>query len=197
MGSENISVEVTLVTLKILVAGHFNAGKTTFVKNASENLPLLTEKQTSSERERNLKPKTTVAMDFSSIREENFEVKIFGIPGQDRFSFMWEILSRNTHGFIFLIDSTREDMWDDTIVQMRVMLKGESIPFIVCANKQDLPEAKEISYIRHRMKNLYGIEEIYPCVATDKEVVKQLISILIQKIMESLDRETPVQEGTT
>jgi len=136
-----------LSTFKILVGGHFNAGKTTFVKNASDNSLLSTEKQTTSEEERKVKASTTVAMDFASAKEGKVELKIFGIPGQERFSFMWNVLARGTQGFVFLIDSTREDMWCETVKQMKVMLKDKNVPYIICANKQDLPEAKDLQYI--------------------------------------------------
>lgn len=168
---------------KIIVGGHFNAGKTTFVNTASEVVSLSTEKKVSAPSEKKLKETTTTAMDFGKITLEGEEVGIFGIPGQERFAFMWEMLSRGASGFIFLVDSTTEEMWGDTLKQIKIMVKGKDVPYVICANKQDLPDAKPASYVREKL----GISPeipVLPCVATDRETVYQILGILLSMIKE-------------
>ena len=169
--------------LKIIVGGHFNAGKTTFVKTATEVQAFFTEKSVKNPKERVYKETTTTAMDFGMLNLEGKELHIFGLPGQERFSFMWTMLSKGANGFIFLIDSTTEELWGDTLNQMEVMTKDKDVPYLFCANKQDLPEAKPLNYIRKRLSLSENIP-LLPCVAIDKATVIEILNILISKIEE-------------
>ena len=96
-------------TVKMVVTGPFNAGKTEFIQTVSEIDVVATERKISSEAEK-VKDSTTVAMDFGRITvDDELVLFLFGTPGQKRFDFMWEILSEGMLGFIVMIDSTRPE----------------------------------------------------------------------------------------
>ena len=98
---------------KIIFTGPVGAGKTTAINSISDILAVGTEAKASDE-VAHRKNSTTVAMDYGVLNlEDGGKVHLYGTPGQDRFDFMWDILSEGAIGFVILIDSARPDPMAD------------------------------------------------------------------------------------
>jgi len=96
-------------TDKIIFTGPVGAGKTTAIASISDEPPVSTDVDCSGE-EKKIKNTTTVAMDYSYIQLENGKrVHLYGTPGQERFDFMWKILTRGGLGLVLLINNDHAD----------------------------------------------------------------------------------------
>lgn len=171
--------------IKVLVAGHFNSGKTTLVKTLTD--AITTEKKVSDPEEIKKKLTTTVSMDYGKFDMlSGKSVAIFGVPGQERFSFMWKALSRGVSGYIFMLDSSDPPMWQETMRQIDVFMGFREVPYIIAANKQDLENARDVEYISKTL----GIDRstIVPCIATDRDHAMRCLGILLSKLSSTLGR---------
>ncbi len=96
--------------LKIVFTGPMGAGKTTAITAVSDFAPVRTEVG-NNDQESFAKASTTVALDLGQLGlDDGTIVRLYGTPGQDRFSFMWEILGRGAIGVILLLDGSSPDM---------------------------------------------------------------------------------------
>ncbi len=174
-------------TVKMVVTGPFNSGKTAFIRTVSEIDVVSTERKISSEAEK-VKETTTVAMDFGRITvDDDLVLYLFGTPGQRRFDFMWEILSEGMLGFIVMVDSTRPETFREARSILETFRAYAPTPYVVAANKQDLPEAWDVEDMRLALRLPQHVKML-PCVATDKESVKRVLLELLYSILEELDR---------
>lgn len=98
---------------KIIFTGPPGAGKTTAIEALSD-IPTIKTEEIASDVTRLRKEKITVAMDYGLIKLADGEkVHLYGTPGQERFDFMWDILSEGGLGLIMLIDNNRRGSLDD------------------------------------------------------------------------------------
>ncbi|MCI0395838.1 MAG: ATP/GTP-binding protein [Chloroflexi bacterium] len=173
--------------VKMVVTGPFSAGKTEFISSVSEIDVVSTERRISSVSEAAVKGQTTVAMDFGRITvDDDLVLYLFGTPGQRRFDFMWEILSEGMLGFIVLVDSTKPETFREAKRILETFESYASTPYVVAANKQDHEDAWEPDDLRIILR-LNPSVKVLPCVALDKESVKNVLLELLYSILEQLD----------
>jgi len=173
-------------TVKMVVTGPFSSGKTQFIQTVSEIDVVATERKISSESEQ-IKETTTVAMDFGRITvDDDLVLYLFGTPGQKRFDFMWEILSEGMLGFVVMVDSSRPETFREARRILETFRAYAPTPYVVTANKQDLPDAWDPEDMRIALR-LSNDVKLLPCTATDKESVKNALLELLYSILERME----------
>ncbi|WP_322794287.1 GTP-binding protein [Bellilinea sp.] len=172
-------------TVKIVVTGPFNAGKTEFIQSVSEIDVVSTERKITSAAEK-VKENTTVALDFGRITvDDDLVLYLFGTPGQKRFDFMWEILSEGMLGFVVMVDSTRPETFREARTILETFRAYAPTPYVVAANKQDCKDAWDIDDMRLALR-LDPKVKLLSCVAKDKENVKKVLLELLYSILEEM-----------
>jgi signal recognition particle receptor subunit beta len=98
---------------KIIFTGPVGAGKTTAIGSISD-IPVVKTEARASDEVAQRKASTTVAMDYGILNlGEGAKVHLYGTPGQERFSFMWDILTIGGIGLVLMLDNAREDPLKD------------------------------------------------------------------------------------
>lgn len=126
-------------SLKIVVFGALNAGKTTFVERLSGQELFLKGEYES----------ITTSFDFVQIEQQGYFIHLFASPGHRRFSFMWETLATGMDGAILLIDSTVGITPVD--YELIDFIEHYKVPYVIAANKEDISKL-DPNIIRKELK---------------------------------------------
>ena len=175
-------------TVKMVITGPFSSGKTEFIRSISEIEVVSTERGISPDTAESIeKENTTVAMDFGRITvDDDLVLYLFGTPGQRRFDFMWEILAEGMLGFVVMVDSAKPETFREAKSILETFRAYANTPYVVAANKQDHPDAWAADDLRIALRIEDNVK-LLPCIAKDKESVKNVLLELLYSILEEME----------
>lgn len=179
---------------KIIFSGPVGAGKTTAITALSDVPPIETE-ATASDHTRQIKEKTTVALDYGVLKLDGSErIHLYGTPGQERFDFMWQILSEGAIGLVLLISNARPQPLADLDLFLNAFRPFiDKAGFVLgitrsdCHNFPDLP-----TYQRHLARS--GLKA--PVFEVDARQRRD-VALLVEALLLSLDPGLEVQTALT
>jgi len=168
---------------KIIFTGPVGAGKTTAIQTMSDT-PIVSTNEGTSDMTKNRQAHTTVAMDYGQIKIGDKEkIHLYGTPGQERFSFMWDILTKGALGLILLLDNSRENPQQDlkfyTNSFKYFIAQGELVIGITRIDEEKSPTIQDY---RQWLEEQSIDAPVFSVDAREKQDVSSLVQALLYSI---------------
>ncbi|KAL9654477.1 hypothetical protein ABK040_010497 [Willaertia magna] len=116
----------------------------------------------------------TIGFNVETVKYKKHEFTIWDVGGQDKIRPLWRHYYADTNVLCYVIDCNDYDRLDDAIKELSKVSKEQEldkVPFLIYANKQDLPNAMPPRMIYDKVKGFLSNRPyfIQPCCSTTGE----------------------------
>ena len=109
------------------------------------------------------------------------DVALFGTPGQHRFKFMIEMISKDADGILLIIDSAYPETWPYAMTILKEVIKAGNTPCVVCANKQDLPNAQPSAVVMGTLGTENPVIETVALTGKNVEIALETLMKIVEE----------------
>lgn len=173
---------------KVLFIGRSGSAKTTAINSASQ-INVVSTDVAMSFMASDEKKETTVGLDYGDLLVEDragqCRLRLYGVPGQSRFSFSWEILQQGCSGLILMIDATDKFAIEDIhyyITATSSDCERIMLPTVIAVVKSDLLNLEALSKLKEAIQKENILSPILWIDARNKDAVVSVLSVLLKQI---------------
>lgn len=167
-------------SVKIVFTGTVGSGKTQAIQVLSD-IPVVSTDVEATDDVVLKKETTTVAMDYGEVAlDDTTTLALYGTPGQERFRYMWEILSRGALGIVIMVDNSRPDPISDMEMYLENFKKfiDESCA-IIAVTHGDVSEKPDMDEYHRYLADKNLMIPIYRIDAREKPQVLLLVETMM------------------
>lgn len=171
--------------LKIVFSGPMGAGKTQAIASLSD-IPVVSTEVKNTDLDANAKLLTTVGMDYGELGiEGGTSIGLYGTPGQERFNFIWPILSQGALGVVILIDHSAEDPVADLAHYLKTFDEIYQGRIVIGISQVDKKPEREFAIYRDWLAANNRNLPIFPVDMRKREDVLLLVESIIASLEQS------------
>ena len=177
----------------ILIAGPMGAGKTTAIEALSE-IPVFSTEAANTDRETADKPTTTVALDYGEITlDDTDKIRLYGVPGQRRFDFMWRIIEERALGLVLLVNNDAKDPIGEATAFVEhfgdLVKRGGAV---ICVTRTDVVSEPSAADYVDAIRRTYP-EIIIPVFCMDARDRDQMV-IALTALLINIEAQSPLEQ---
>lgn len=171
--------------LKIVFSGPMGAGKTQAISSLSD-IPVVSTEVMNTDLDTNAKLLTTVGMDYGELTiEGGASIGLYGTPGQERFNFIWPILSQGALGVVILIDHSTSDPVADLAHYLKTFDGIYDGCIVLGISQVDKMPEREFFIYRDYLAGIGRNLPLFPVDARKREDVLLLVESIIASLEQS------------
>lgn len=171
--------------LKIVFSGPMGAGKTQAISSLSD-IPVVSTEVKNTDLGANSKLLTTVGMDYGELTlDDGTGIGLYGTPGQERFSFIWPILSKGALGVVILIDHSAHDPIADLEHYLKTFDEIYDGRVVIGVSQIDNMPERPFSIYRNWLDSSQRNLPIFPVDMRKREDVLMLVESIIANLEQS------------
>ncbi|AWY19656.1 GTP-binding protein [Moraxella bovis] len=171
--------------LKIVFSGPMGAGKTQAISSLSD-IPVVSTEVMNTDLDTNAKLLTTVGMDYGELTiDGGASIGLYGTPGQERFNFIWPILSQGALGVVILIDHSAPDSVADLAHYLKTFDSIYDGRIVLGISQVDKMPEREFSIYRDYLASIGRNLPLFPVDMRKREDVLLLVESIIASLEQS------------
>lgn len=171
--------------LKIVFSGPMGAGKTQAISSLSD-IPVVSTEVMNTDLDTNAKLLTTVGMDYGELTiDGGASIGLYGTPGQERFNFIWPILSQGALGVVILIDHSAADPVADLAHYLKTFDGIYDGRIVLGISQVDKMPEREFSIYRDYLAGIGRNLPLFPVDMRKREDVLLLVESIIASLEQS------------
>ena len=186
--SEIPPLDTSTERLKLVITGPSHKQRRAFINAVSDTKPVTISREISPSDTQRITESTKVAMTYGRIQvTDNHMLYLFGMPSNQQFDFMWKVLAEGMLGFVFLVDATRPDTFEDARITFETFRSHAStVPYIIGVDNFKTPNAWRLEDIRSVLR-LSETDTILPYMSVGKVSVQNILLQLTYLIMDGFE----------